>query len=223
ADPRPSPALARTPRQPARPGGHRPDGARLLPCPAAATARPDRRPAPRWARRPARARGGRDPALHHGTRLRCGGRGRDRGPRPRRRVDPPAAPRPRRAGPVLSPCAALCRSATMSAVARDRFVTANGLRHHLLEWGERGPVVVLLHGFLEQAHVWDFAAPALVAAGYHVYALDWRGHGDSEWVGAGGYYHFADYTADLAFVVRALGGRAVLIGHSMGASAALIY
>src|SRR5215813_6168542 len=105
----------------------------------------------------------------------------------------------------------------------DRFIEANRLRHHLLEWGDGTSLVLLLHGFLEHAHAWHLIGPALVAAGYHVYALDWRGHGDSEWVGAGGYYHFADYTADLAFVVRALGGRAVLIGHSMGASAALIY
>src|SRR5262249_8345943 len=60
-------------------------------------------------------------------------------------------------------------------------------------------------------------------AGHHVFALDWRGHGDSEWVGSGGYYHFADYAADLAFLVRALGGRAVLVGHSMGATAAMSY
>ncbi len=113
--------------------------------------------------------------------------------------------------------------AGMISQARDHPVTANGLRLHLLEWGAGGPVVVLLHGFLEHAHVWDFTAPALAAAGYHVFALDWRGHGDSAWVGAGGYYHFADYTADLAAVVRAVGGRAALVGHSMGASAALIY
>jgi pimeloyl-ACP methyl ester carboxylesterase len=106
---------------------------------------------------------------------------------------------------------------------RDRFVVANRLRHHLLEWSETGPVVLLLHGFLEHAHAWDFVAPRLAAAGYHVLALDFRGHGDSERVGAGGYYHFADYTADIAFVVRAFGGRAALVGHSMGGSAALIY
>jgi len=106
---------------------------------------------------------------------------------------------------------------------RDRFVTANRLRHHLLEWGTQGPVVLLLHGFLEHAHAWDWVAPRLAAAGYHVFALDFRGHGDSEWIGAGGYYHFVDYTADLAFVVRALGGRAALVGHSMGGSAGLIY
>ncbi|HZP40250.1 MAG TPA: alpha/beta hydrolase [Candidatus Binatia bacterium] len=105
----------------------------------------------------------------------------------------------------------------------DRFVTANRLRHHLLDWGGGRSVVLLLHGFLEHAHAWDFVAPRLAAAGHRVLALDWRGHGDSEWIGAGGYYHFADYTADLAFLVRALGGRVALVGHSMGASAALVY
>lgn len=106
---------------------------------------------------------------------------------------------------------------------RDRFLVVNRLRHHLLEWGDAGPVVLLLHGFLEHAHAWDLIAPRLAAAGHHVFALDWRGHGDSEWVGSGGYYHFADYAADLAFVVRDLGGSASIVGHSMGGSAAVVY
>ncbi len=106
---------------------------------------------------------------------------------------------------------------------RDRFVDSNRLRHHLVEWGHDGPVVVLLHGFLEHARAWDFVAPRLAAAGFHVLALDWRGHGDTEWIGAGGYYHFPDYAADLAGVVRAVGGRAALVGHSMGAGGAVLY
>jgi pimeloyl-ACP methyl ester carboxylesterase len=106
---------------------------------------------------------------------------------------------------------------------RDRVIEANRLRHHLLEWGDAGPVVLLLHGFLEHAHAWDLVAPALADAGFHAFALDLRGHGDSEWIGAGGYYHFADYTADLAGIVRALGGRVALVGHSMGGSAAVVY
>lgn len=103
------------------------------------------------------------------------------------------------------------------------YIVANRLRHHLLEWGESGPTVLLLHGFLEHAHVWDWVAPRLAEAGHRVFALDWRGHGDSEWVGAGGYYHFADYVADLAFLVRGLGGRAALVAHSMGGNAAILY
>ena len=47
---------------------------------------------------------------------------------------------------------------------RSRFVVANRLRHHLLEWGDDGPVVLLLHGFLEHAHTWDLVAPRLAAA-----------------------------------------------------------
>lgn len=106
---------------------------------------------------------------------------------------------------------------------QDRSLIANRLRHHLLEWGDHGPVVMLLHGFLEHAHVWDWVAPRLMAAGFHAFALDWRGHGDSQWIGAGGYYHFVDYLADLAGLVRAVGGRVALVGHSMGGGAAVLY
>lgn len=110
-----------------------------------------------------------------------------------------------------------------SLQSRSRFLTANRLRLHLLEWGEGPRTVLLLHGFLEHAHAWDLLGPRLAEAGHHVFALDWRGHGDSEWVGAGGYYHFADYAADLAFLLRLLGGRAALVAHSMGATAAMQY
>lgn len=106
---------------------------------------------------------------------------------------------------------------------RDRFVDANRLRLHLLEWGGGDRVVLLLHGFLEHAHGWDWVAPQLADAGFHVYALDLRGHGDSQWVGAGGYYHFLDYVADLAFVVPQLAERVAIVGHSMGGGAAILY
>ena len=105
---------------------------------------------------------------------------------------------------------------------QDRFIDANRLRQHLLDWGGRGPTVLLLHGFLEHAHAWDFVAPRLVDAGFAVLALDWRGHGDTQWIGAGGYYHFPDYAADLDAIVRALGRRVALIGHSMGAGGAVL-
>ena len=109
------------------------------------------------------------------------------------------------------------------STSRDRVITANRLRLHLLEWGDSGPVMLLLHGFLEHAHVWDWVAPRLAEAGHHVYALDWRGHGDSEWIGAGGYYHFVDYVADLAALTRQLGERVILVAHSMGGGAAVLY
>jgi pimeloyl-ACP methyl ester carboxylesterase len=52
-----------------------------------------------------------------------------------------------------------------------------------------------------------------------VIAPDLRGHGDSDRIGPGGYYHFFDYVADLDDVVRQLARkRLVLVGHSMGGS-----
>ena len=44
-----------------------------------------------------------------------------------------------------------------------------------------------------------------------VIAPDLRGHGDSDWIGAGGYYHFLDYVADLDQVIaRCASGRVIV-------------
>lgn len=114
-------------------------------------------------------------------------------------------------------------AAAAVSVPRSFYVESNRLRHHLLDWGGDGPVVLLLHGFLEHAQTWYRVAPHLAAAGYRVYALDWRGHGDSDWVGRGGYYHFIDYTADLAGIVPQLAPRVALVAHSMGGGVAVTY
>lgn len=104
----------------------------------------------------------------------------------------------------------------------SRSLVANGLRHHVLEWDGGGRTTVLcLHGFLDLAWGFHQVAPALAARGYHVVAPDLRGHGETEWVGAGGYYHFMDYVLDVSDLVDALGrDRLVLVGHSMGGSIA---
>jgi len=102
----------------------------------------------------------------------------------------------------------------------SRFITANGLRHHLLEWDGGGRTTVLcLHGFLDLAWAFHRVAPALAAEGHHVVAVDLRGHGHSDRVGAGGYYHFMDYVLDVADLADALArDRLALVGHSMGGS-----
>jgi len=107
-----------------------------------------------------------------------------------------------------------------------RLRLATGLDYHLLEWGAAGaPVLVMVHGFLDLAWAWAEVAERL-APSYRVIAPDWRGHGDSDWIGAGGYYHFMDYVADLDDVVAqvAPGGEPVsIVAHSMGGSVAMYW
>jgi pimeloyl-ACP methyl ester carboxylesterase len=94
-----------------------------------------------------------------------------------------------------------------------------GLLLHAVHRGRESlPPLVLLHGGGANAHWWDHLAPRL-AERFHVVALDFRGHGDSESperleVGA--------FRRDLAALLDHLGAsRAALVGHSMGAHVAL--
>ncbi len=111
-------------------------------------------------------------------------------------------------------------------------VTANGLAHRVLTWRARGErramPVVMVHGFMDAATSWDEVAPQIASAGHDVFALDLRGFGDTERVGAGGYYHFSDYLFDLSDVVDAIVPNAPhapigLVGHSMGGSVAALW
>src|SRR5262245_7125425 len=109
-----------------------------------------------------------------------------------------------------------------------RVPLGTGLTHHVLEWGADDPsrdhTVILLHGFLDIAWGWVAVAEPGLAARFHVVAPDLRGHGDSDRVGAGGYYHFPDYLADLHELVAKLGrARVSLVGHSMGGGIAAYY
>ena len=111
---------------------------------------------------------------------------------------------------------------------RDKFIDAQGLSLHYLEWGEPvGEPLVLVHGFLDQAHSWSpfvAALQKLIKQPLWIIAPDCRGHGDSGWVGAGGYYHFPDYVLDLDRFVQGLGIKTMkLIGHSMGGTISFLY
>ncbi len=107
---------------------------------------------------------------------------------------------------------------------REETVVANGLRHHVVVWGDQPVDVILCHGFLDIAWSFDGVARRLAKAGHGVASFDWRGHGQTEWTGAGGYYHFPDYVLDLEELVPQLASHRVhLVGHSMGGSACAMY
>ncbi|HZW76434.1 MAG TPA: alpha/beta fold hydrolase, partial [Caldimonas sp.] len=115
--------------------------------------------------------------------------------------------------------------------AQSRFVTARGLRQHVLVWGDAGldradrPPLVLLHGWMDVAASVLFVVDAF-AEDRHVVPLDWRGFGASETPQADTYF-FAEYLGDLEIVLDALFGvdRAPLdlAGHSMGGNVAMLY
>lgn len=112
--------------------------------------------------------------------------------------------------------------------ARDKFVDSQGLPIHYLEWGDpAGEPLILVHGYLDLAYSWKWLVEALqreTAQPLWIVAPDCRGHGDSGWVGAGGYYHFPDYVFDLDRVICSLGiTSGKLIGHSMGGTISLLY
>lgn len=74
---------------------------------------------------------------------------------------------------------------------------------------------MMIHGLAGQAHTFDAIASQL-AAKFHVYCLDVRGRGESEWGPPDG-YHVDNYVADLEAVRAALGLRDfALVGTSMG-------
>jgi pimeloyl-ACP methyl ester carboxylesterase len=85
------------------------------------------------------------------------------------------------------------------------------------EYGDAGATpVVLLHGLSAGRADWRMSGvPEKLATEHHVFALDQRGHADSDH--ANGAYRVVDYAADLvAFLEHVIGQPAMLAGHSLG-------
>ena len=98
----------------------------------------------------------------------------------------------------------------------SRHTVVRGQRFHFLEWGQvDAPPVLLLHGGNQSAHSWDLVALHL-ADRFHVFALDQRGHGDSEWSRDLDNSAEAKAADALAFIEQQGMGLPVVIGHSMG-------
>jgi pimeloyl-ACP methyl ester carboxylesterase len=80
-------------------------------------------------------------------------------------------------------------------------------------WGDGGPLVVAAHGITGSHMSWAAVGPEL-GRDHRFVAPDLRGRGASR--DLPGPYGMAAHAADLAVVLDAFGGPAILVGHSMG-------
>ena len=82
------------------------------------------------------------------------------------------------------------------------------------------PPVILMHGGGQTRHSWGTTLGALADRGWRAYAVDLRGHGQSEWA-ADGDYTLDAFSGDLLAVVRTLDRPPALVGASLGGIASL--
>ena len=96
-------------------------------------------------------------------------------------------------------------------------IKANGLDFAYLEQGS-GPLVLLLHGFPDNALTWSHQMSALAAQGYRVVAPYLRGYLPTA-IPEGGYFDKATHVADVVALIRALNGGnpCHLVGQDWGA------
>jgi non-heme chloroperoxidase len=103
----------------------------------------------------------------------------------------------------------------------EEFVRLDDSAQTTLErWGERGPVMLCIHGMTSSRKSWERFA-LHYADRYRVYAYDQRGHGDSAAVTGPMTLHRA--LLDLYNVMDAINDRVeVLAGHSWGGAVAIL-
>lgn len=110
-------------------------------------------------------------------------------------------------------------------------LSLRGLHYRYLQWGEPVPgqtPLVLLHGWMDVAASWQFVVDAL-AGTRCIVAPDWRGFGAS--VSSQDSFYFPDYVGDVDALLPALmqrwgwaeDSRVDVMGHSMGAHAAMLF
>ncbi|TYB83018.1 alpha/beta fold hydrolase [Maritimibacter fusiformis] len=83
---------------------------------------------------------------------------------------------------------------------------------------DRRPPILIVHGLFGSGRNWGVIAKRLADA-RRVVTVDMRNHGDSFHADSQSY---ADMAGDLDHVIAEIGGRADVIGHSMGGKAAMV-
>ena len=103
----------------------------------------------------------------------------------------------------------------------SKFIKANGINHHYLDWGNPSlQTVIMVHATGLCSAVWNPIAIKLSQT-KHVMAFDQRGHGDSDKSDSGNSFELIG--EDLASIIETLGESQIYaVGHSSGGIATLI-
>lgn len=104
---------------------------------------------------------------------------------------------------------------------RTQRVDLGDITLHVVDAGEGGRPVMLVHGFTADSDEVAGVVEPLVAAGWHAVAPDLRGHGRSDRPTDAGAYSFERVAGDIMALADRLGwDRFALLGHSMGGAIA---
>ena len=96
------------------------------------------------------------------------------------------------------------------------FTVDEGIRIAATSWGnENDPLVMLLPGGGQTRHAWDETGERLSKSGFYVIAIDFRGHGESDWHPKGE-YGVESFRQDLVNILRQIDQPAALVGASLG-------
>lgn len=109
----------------------------------------------------------------------------------------------------------------MNTFVSDIEFDLNGKKLRGLTCGdENAPILLCLHGWLDNSASFTHMLPALAKA-YRVVAIDWFGHGHSDHRSLDAHYHFVDWAYDLLQLIDINNWQSVhIVGHSMGAMVA---
>ncbi|WP_236734137.1 alpha/beta fold hydrolase [Mycolicibacter kumamotonensis] len=108
----------------------------------------------------------------------------------------------------------------MSTAQTVEFAGVDGVTLVADEWNrgvaaDTTPTILMLHGGGQNRHSWHKTGQILADRGYHVVALDTRGHGDSD-RSPGADYAIETLAADALAVIEVIDRPVALIGASMG-------
>lgn len=103
---------------------------------------------------------------------------------------------------------------------------ADGTKLHALDWQNSAASTscLVLHGFTNDAHIFD-SLNAQLQKNHRVIAVDFRGHGDSDWDSKSRYQH-KQLIDDVSHIINSLKiniSNLHIIGHSLGARIAMLY